>query len=338
MISKSLVVVVLSLSAALFLAPVVASYVPHVGDYFSYYEVWNLGNGTGPTYSGYTEQMTVNGTEMMNAVSPDGNVSAYYNYSSNWSNNQGQSSPVSMSGNFTFSSVSFLYVNGTDNQTGPYVWFLMDNSLPEGNTFYLLDTGMTVISNNYSFYLPSQNRNVNTIYAQGSSNYQRDDSYGQFAATYTWDAYFDPATGFIVGYNYVESDTNSTSGDGFTITENLYVTSTSYSLTTAAPSNPGVTLDLTPYLGYIVAIVLIIVVVIIIYAFSKRRKTLPEHPSQHEVPTPGPPPPEIDLTPKQQPAVQQIVIKEVVKVKCLYCGALIDSTAEKCPYCGAPRT
>jgi hypothetical protein len=96
---------------------------------------------------------------------------------------------------------------------------------------------------------------------------------------------------------------------------------------------------LMQYIGYIAGIVLIIVVVmILIYAFSRRsRRTLPEHPSQREYPPPGPPPPEIDLTPKQPP-VQQIVIKEVVKVKCPYCGALIDSTADVCPICGAPRT
>jgi len=94
------------------------------------------------------------------------------------------------------------------------------------------------------------------------------------------------------------------------------------------------------YVDYIAGIVLIIVVVmILIYAFSRRRnrRTLPQHPSQREYPPPGPPPPEIDLTPKQPP-VQQIVIKEVVKVKCPYCGALIDSTADVCPICGAPRT
>ncbi|TMI68503.1 zinc-ribbon domain-containing protein [Candidatus Bathyarchaeota archaeon] len=32
------------------------------------------------------------------------------------------------------------------------------------------------------------------------------------------------------------------------------------------------------------------------------------------------------------------MIKEVVKVKCKYCGALIDSTVQACPFCGAPRT
>jgi rubrerythrin len=92
------------------------------------------------------------------------------------------------------------------------------------------------------------------------------------------------------------------------------------------------------YVGYIVGIVLVIAVVeILIYAFSRNRKKLPKHSSQQQYPRPGPPPEDINLTPKQPP-VQQIVIKEVVKVKCRYCGALIDSTAQVCPECGAPRT
>jgi rubrerythrin len=44
------------------------------------------------------------------------------------------------------------------------------------------------------------------------------------------------------------------------------------------------------------------------------------------------------LTPSGQPAVQQIIIKETVKVNCRYCGSLIDSTAETCPFCGATRS
>jgi hypothetical protein len=303
-----------------------------VGDYFSYYEVENLANGTG-SYTGYSEQTITNGTEMMNGVSGDGIVSANYSYSWTWNNSTGSTETGSSSGNFTFSSVTFLYVNGTDNQTGyvnPTVWFYMDNSIPEGGTFYLLNTEMTVTSKNYSYHLPSQNRNVNAISAQGTSSYPRNDQYGQFTATYTWNAYFDPSTGYIIGYNYVEHDTNS-SGDGFTYTDTLYVNSASYPLTTAAAGNPMQYVEIG-------AIVLIIVIIaIIIYAVSRSRRTLPKHPSEQQHPQPGPPPQDIDLTPKQPP-VQQIVIKEVVKVKCLYCGALIDSTAQVCPMCGAPRT
>ena len=46
---------------------------------FSYYEVTNLGSGTGD-YAGYTEQATYNGIEMMTGVSVDGIVSANYSY------------------------------------------------------------------------------------------------------------------------------------------------------------------------------------------------------------------------------------------------------------------
>jgi hypothetical protein len=167
--------------------------------------------------------------------------------------------------------------------------------------------------------------------------YQRNDGYGQFAATYTWNAYFDPSAGYIIGYGYVEHDTNS-SGSGFTYIEDVYVNSTSYPLTTAAASNLGGNSDLMQYIDYIAALVLVtVIIIILVYAFSRRRRRLPKHPSQQQYPQPGPPPQDIDLTPKQPP-VQQIVIKEVVKVKCRYCGALIDSTAEVCPFCGAPRT
>jgi len=279
---------------------------------------------------------------MMNAVSSDGIVSANYSYTYTWSNSSGTVESGNPSGDFTFSSVTFLYVNGTDDQTGyvnPSVWFCMDNSIPKGGTFSLLNTEMTVVSKNYSYYLPSQSRNVNTIFAQGSSSYQRNDEYGQFTATYTWKAYFDPSTGYIVGYEYVEQDTNP-SGNGFTYTETLYVTSTSYPLTAATASNPsGGNLTSSQDFDYIAVIILVIVVIaVLIYAFSRRsRRALPKHSYEQQPLPPGPPPEQIDLTPKQPP-VQQIVIKEVVKVKCRYCGALIDSTVEVCPICGAPRT
>ena len=350
--AKSLVII-LSLLLALFMAPVAAAYVPHVGDHFSYYEVTNLGSGTGD-YSGYSEQATYNGVETMNGINADGTVSAQYSYSYTWSNSTGTTETGTPSGTFTFSPVTFLYVNGTDDQTGyvnPTVWFVMDNSIPIGGTFSLLNTEMTIESKNYSYFLPSQNKNVNVIFAQGDSSYERNDVYGQFSATYTWKAYFDPSTGYIVGYSYNEQDTNS-SGSGFTYTEDLYVTSTSYPLTTAAASNPtggtptpaasnssGGTPNLTQYFAAIIGLfVVIIAIAILIYAFSRRsRRTLPQHPYQQQGSPPGPPPEDINLTPKQPP-VQQIVIKEVVKVKCRYCGALINSTAETCPICGAPRT
>lgn len=341
--SKSFVSIALLLSFALFSVHCFATFVPHQGDYFSYYEVQNVGSGTGE-YSGYTEQTIVTGTENVNGVTADGIVFAHYSYAWNFSSSEGSTDSGGSSGDFTFSSNTFLYVNGTDDQTGyvnPTVWFCMDNSIPKGGTFYLLETLMTVMSKNYSYYLQSQNANVYAIFAQGNSNYQRNDVYGQFTATYTWNTYFDPSSGYIIGYDYIEHDTNS-SGTGFIYTENLYISSASYPLTTAPATNPNGISELIKD-AVIVAVVAIgiTVIVIIFYAASRRRKRLPKHPSQQPVYTPPSeappqPPQDINLTPKQPP-VQQIVIKEVVKVNCRYCGALIDSTAEKCPFCGAPR-
>lgn len=36
--------------------------------------------------------------------------------------------------------------------------------------------------------------------------------------------------------------------------------------------------------------------------------------------------------------VREVVIKEVVRIPCKFCGSLIENTARKCPDCGAPLT
>lgn len=315
-----------------------AAYSPHQGDRFSYSETINLGNGTG-SYAGYSEQETVTGSEDVTGVA-GAVVSTSYIYSYNWSNSTGGTSEGSRSGAYTWSSNTFLYVNGTDDQTGyvnPSVWFAMNSSAPEGSTFYLLNTLMTVESTNYSYYLPSLGKDVGTIFAHGVSSYDRDDVYGQFDATYTWDAYFDPTSGYIVGYNYAEHDTNS-SGTGFDYVDTLYVTSTSYPLTTLAvaitTTTSSASAGLSLFAVFIVVAAIVVVIVGILIWRRDKRRPLPQHPSEPA----GTVPPSIDLTPREQPPVQQVVIREVAMVKCQYCGTLFESTAQVCPRCGAPRT
>jgi hypothetical protein len=114
------------------MVPLSAAFTPHSGDTFSYYEVTDLGSGTGD-YAGYTEQTTYSGTETVTGVSSDGAVSAHYSYTYSWRNSSGSTETGNPSGDFTFSSKNFLYINGTDDQTGytnPTVWFAMDNSIP----------------------------------------------------------------------------------------------------------------------------------------------------------------------------------------------------------------
>src|SRR5207245_11009840 len=140
---------------------------------------------------------------------------------------------------------------------------------------------------------PSRSMNVMVLLLNGLSIDALSSVCGLFTPTYTWDTYFDPLTGYIIGYSYTEHDNNA--GAGFTYTENLYVTSTSYPLTTG--SGPGF---LEQYLGLIVGLVIfivfIIIVIVVIYAVAKSRRSLPKHPFPSERP-----PPTIDLTPKQQP-------------------------------------
>jgi hypothetical protein len=339
-----------------------SAYAPQNGDYFRYSESTVVNNGQG-SYTGYTDQTQTTGTEQI--ISVNGSlVHSSYSYSYQYTNNQGSSTANTSSGNYTWSSSTFTYVNGTDNQLGfgglpysnpLYVWFAMNPSLSVGSTFYILNTQFTVLSKDHSLQLPTENRYVQTIQTEGTGQYQRNDSYGIFTASYTWYEYFDPATGYIVGYTYVEQDNGNYHGQvgSFTYTDDLYITSTSYPLVAASISNASVTASTTSnhavsgafplYLDYaIAAVVILLIVVIGVYAATRKRKrkdSLPKHsPTQYTPPPSNPPPtpssPKIDLGSKPP---EQVVIRDVAKVNCKYCGTLIPSTADTCPYCGAPR-
>ena len=40
---------------------------------------------------------------------------------------------------------------------------------------------------------------------------------------------------------------------------------------------------------------------------------------------------------KENPVKErEVIIKEIIKVKCPYCGALVDQGVDRCPNCGAP--
>jgi hypothetical protein len=350
----TLLLAFLLLSAVAANAHFVSAYTPLAGDSFNYSETITVNNGQG-AYSGYTDLTQVSGSERVAAVTGSV-VSMSYSYSFQYSSNQGTSSSSQTSGAYTWSSSGYTYINGTDNQVGytapVYVWFAMNPSTPVGGSFNILNTRFTVLSKNYSFELPTQDRYVQTIQAEGTGSYTRNDSYGVFTATYTWYEYFDPATGYVVGYNYVEQDSGEYQGQtgGFTYTDNLYVTSSSYPLTAAsAPAGGSTSLTSTAagtlytYLDYAVGgiVILAVIIIVAIYAATRRRrmKPLPEH-----SPTPPAPPPSSSESSPWQSGVQmgsrppeQVVIKEVAMKNCKYCNALIPTTAQTCPYCGAPN-
>jgi hypothetical protein len=327
-------------------------YVPKVGDTFHYFENVELNNGTG-NYTGYSESTFYNGTISIGSVLPNGTDNATYSTTFSYSNNQGQSSSGSAgAGWFWFSPTTYDYVFGTDNQTGfngSGVWFLENTALPRGSTFSSEDTALSVVSTNTSYPLWTQGgKYVATILAEGNGTYQRNDVYGVFTASFTLKQYYDLATGYIVGYLYTETDSDG-SGDGFTITDALGVTSTSYALTAGVAPPPSTSSSNGTAAAIVAVVVLVVVVVIVVGIYllvrSRRSPSLQTHSRPGAVgyapPPPLPPgmaPPPLNMSTGGQPAVQQIVVRETVKVPCRYCGTLIDSTATVCPKCGAPRT
>jgi hypothetical protein len=179
----------------------------------------------------------------------------------------------------------------------------MNSSLSVGSKFYVLNTQFTVLSKNYSLQLPTENKYVQAIQTEGTGQYQRNDLYGVFTASYTWHEYFDPSTGYIVGYNYVEQDNGQYQGQAgsFAYSDDLYVTSTSYSLTavsaptgpTTSSTNQGVTGGFPWNVSYFVVPVVATLVVLFIaaaaiYAARRRGKdSLPKH--SPYVPSSSPP-------------------------------------------------
>jgi hypothetical protein len=395
-------------------------YLPQAGDALVVREYVNVSGGFG-NYSGYTETDAVTGYLNITAVLANGTDTATYAYLGHFQNTT-TSYSWQAKGTFTFSARSYRYVVGTDNQSGlnrSGVWFYTNSSATVGSTFSALDYPFSVGSRDASFLVHAgSGGSVATLYADSNGTYARNDIYGDFQAGYSWRSYYDPSTGYVVGYVYAEFDSDG-QGDGFLYTEVLRVTSTSFALSPAPSpavysvtidarglgSPPSWTLDFdtrslaettdavtlpgvpngtylyaarasgyspspayawvsvhgssasgsvgfastssgsTPlaWLTYaLIALFVVVVVVVVIYLVLRRSRPLPRHPVggrlTYAPAPPGPAPPPISLSPGDQPRIQQVVLKEVVKVKCQYCGSLIDSTAPACPFCGATRS
>lgn len=321
-------------------------YLPKAGDTFAYAETVTVRGGVG-NYSGYTEDSHYTGSLHVTAVLPNGTDSATYASSGTYANNLGQSYPWSESGSFTFSASSYHYVQGTDNLSGyvdPYLWFYVNSSLAQGASLFVLNTPMTVVATDHPYPMAtSATGYVASLYLEGNGSYERNDAYGRFTATYNYKAYFDPATGYALGYVYAETDADG-AGDGFSYTDTVVDTSTSFPLASVAPppALPSAT-DLgilfAELTGLVLVIVVVLVVIAVLYARRARRRPLPRHatPTLSETAPLFAPPPAIDVVPGNQPT-PQVVLRETVKVPCRYCGTLMDSTATNCPKCGAPRT
>lgn len=316
------------------------------GECFQYREILTVSNGKG-NYSGYSCNIYINGTEVVTGLSNNSSVDMKYNYSCVIiSPSEKYTYPQRAHGVFNFSSNTCDYINGTDNETGDngtHVWFYVNPNIEVGNRTSLLGTSMKVRSNQYNYTPPNHKYIIDTVYLSGIGTCNRNDSLGNFNANYTWNAYFDHSSGFIAAYTYKQTDLNA-QGDGFTCTETLYVSHSSYgvNISEVTPVSEKAPAPF-PYtdLFLIIAFIFVVIIVVAIAVSRGKKNKLNQHSSvssgvnmKHEHSDN-----ENEIKPEpEQKETEQVVIKEIVKVKCQYCGALIDSTVDKCPFCGAPRS
>ena len=158
----------------------------------------------------------------------------------------------------------------------------MNNSLTSGNSFFLLNTKMNLVSTDYSYGPPTMSgkyfrtsvrRRERLLPAEQRLRHLR-------RSVANWQSFFDPSTGYIVGYVYSETRPDGTTS-GFTLTDSLAVTNTSYALTqAAAPPASSSGGGLTNLEIAIIAIVVLIVIIVVIYAVvSAARRRIGSSPS-----------------------------------------------------------
>ncbi|MCI4367541.1 MAG: hypothetical protein L3K08_07305 [Thermoplasmata archaeon] len=214
---------------------------PRSGDRFRFHETITLGQGEG-NRSGYTEDQFINGSYAVESVGPDGSASVAWAIKGVYVDSLQTDQSFADGGNFSFSPSTYRYVSGSDNQSefaGPFVWFFVNGSLPVGASLHLQNSSFSVVSTDAPFPMPSSPTGyVQTLFAEGTGTYERNDYRGDFTAAYDWKVYFDPVSGYIVGYAYTEQDSD-VNGNGFTWTDTLAVTDTSYSLRSSPPPAPA---------------------------------------------------------------------------------------------------
>jgi DNA-directed RNA polymerase subunit RPC12/RpoP len=93
---------------------------------------------------------------------------------------------------------------------------------------------------------------------------------------------------------------------------------------------PGVHMDFFPSFDsmfslFLIVFAIAIVLTVFTFAFNFWRM-MKSGKSQDQAYTQPPP-----------PVAEKEIIREIVKIRCPYCGNLYDEAQDKCPYCGAKR-
>lgn len=324
----------------------VSAYTPQKGDYFKYTENTIVNNGSG-VYTGYQDQTLTNGTESVTNVSGS-SVTTAFAYTYSYSSNQGSKTAGSNQSSYVWSTKSYTYTSGSDEGVGfggipfstpLYVWWAINPNVSVGSKLFLLNTEFTVQTLNYSFQVPGQGY-IKSIEVLGSGVYQRNDTYGVMQARYNWAEYFDPSTGYIIGYIYSEQDNGQWQGQagGFSYTDTLYETQTSYPLVivsattaSAASTVSTSTINSGAFIDLLIVALIVVFLVVVAVAMSRRRHSRDDLP-RHSTYSSSPPNVHFDTG---RPS--EVVERQTEVYKCPYCSGTYPITRQNCPLCGAPR-
>lgn len=250
---------VLSLAAALVVlaaAPAIAG-TPQVGDFFVFDSTTTVDQGDGQ-YLGYSETTQSHyrySVEVASAVAATLVGTGSWSYSDSSGGFDSGSTPYHPS----FSLTTRKYLSGYDgpgvqDPANATVWFWIPTPVVVGQVIQVLDETLTVASTSATYWIGAVPHR--TILLQGIGEYTRDDVYGVFTAQYTDKYFFEPSSGFIVGEQYSERDTNLDAS--FVNATTLTVTASSY----------GIPLDLVTtsllYVGVPAAVVLVTIGIILV--------------------------------------------------------------------------
>jgi RimJ/RimL family protein N-acetyltransferase len=191
-----------------FLGSGIVSAAPRAGDRFEYDYNTNVDRGAGE-YFGYTDHMRSHSAYAIQDVQDDAvTVRGTGSWVFDGSDGTHQSGTVDVTPVFSLSSRRYLSGIDVDVKDPPNatVWFWIPTPVVVGQTIPVLDDVFTVTSLHATLWfglIPHE-----AVQLDAAGTYVRDDAYGRFDATYRDRYFFDRDSGFIIGEQFEETDTD----------------------------------------------------------------------------------------------------------------------------------
>jgi len=231
---------------------------PEEGDFIEYSWSRRIGSGWGE-YEDYTENVDSKGRlTFLDVNATHAQVRSAYSWSSRSSEGERRQGTVDRAVEFSLSTRRWTSAltddDDHDNQPASdfTVWFWIPaDGLQVGDRVHVLDDVFTVASLRATVW--SSNLPRIGIELRASGTFTRDDVYGRYSVSYVDTYYYDARTGYVIAERYEERDSGTWQGRqaGFTWTETVDVTGSSYVIETDYPALALVILEVGGVIGLV---------------------------------------------------------------------------------------